>query len=260
MTLQQLEKAVFNYHNNAYIDKKYSPYRVSSLGKPCVLQALGKFGYVEPITPQTEFIFAMGRVFEAKILEFLKKEGVVILGEEVVVEYDGIKGHADFLSEDFVGEIKTMSGTYFDKFVRKPDDERGYLTQLAIYSHCLDKPGVFICFNKLNQRIELVRLSEKDKAAALKRVDSILPVLKALDSPKDLFYRLVVPPPVPEVFRKRETDRLLLHPSMRYSAFRDVFYVTTMENNGYNKKTEYFLEYRKPQEAYEYLLTRKTQP
>jgi len=232
--------------------REFSPLRVSSLGKPAVLQGLGMLGYHDnDIERRLNFIFLTGHYFEAWLVTMMKAYGMKVVSQQSEVNYLGVLGHTDVIVElngaPLLVEVKTMSDSYFNQFTKKPNDERGYITQLAIYKHCLGIPAVWLCYNKGTGDIREVEMS--DTTWALERANDIIPLLRDTRFVSDVFKHFDAPEPVPEVFKRKETGMYLIPPSMRWSKYADVFYHITTDKNGYNKDTRYVTGYTTPEEG-----------
>lgn len=200
-------------------------YRVSSLGKPAICQALTKLGYGTEYQTANKlrYTYHTGDVFEAYLLTLAKKAGLRTYNEQREVNFNGILGHIDAELDDFVLEVKTMSPYYYDKFVVNPNDDRGYITQLSVYSDCLDKPGVWLCVNKATSEVTLVPLTEEVKAPYLKRAKALVPLLKGVKSIDDAL-AFTVPKPVDELRYRKPTGRLVLPENIKWSELRSCLY------------------------------------
>lgn len=240
--------------------------RASSLGKPVVLQLLKKpeiqdelwrLGlYLEDtISEQTRLTFMTGHYFEALMRFQLQRFGWTVVKPprdaqdgQWETSYNGIKGHVDIVVERHgvrsLVEVKTMSPTYFAKFMKQPDDSRGYVTQMALYQAGLGLDGYWLCLNKATGEIASVTPKQSDLVAALDRVDTIVPLMQEVKSLSDLEeLGITAPEGEVEVYRRNPTGRLLVPQSMKYSPYRSLFYDITLEKNGYGKYTEYVGDY-----------------
>lgn len=221
--------------------------RMSGLGKPAVLQAMKVLGYEESNTfdMTMRHRFHIGDSFEAYLMALAKFyfPGRV-RGSQDTVEYMGIKGHLDGIIDtpdgSVVIEAKSMTERYFMKFLKTQDDERGYATQAALYSHCTGLPLVWVCLNKATHRVEMIELQPEDGLKALLRAERLIPMLKSLKHFGDIWdCGMMAPPPTAEIYQRKETGMKLVPESMRYSSFIDVFYYTEMMEDGYHKIKTY---------------------
>lgn len=211
-----------NYTTNDVCEKESPALRVSSLGKPTVLQALSVLGYKETDTIEGKLnhIFHTGDLFEALAIAVAKGRCYHVADEQAEVEFEGVKGHIDFILNNTLVEVKTMSSQYHLKFSKNPNDDRGYITQLAVYSHCLGLSGNWLALNKGTHTVTSIEPDEDVLQAALARVKRILPFLRNLDSFKDVIEKIPCPPPV---YDKR-SGLYVVPESMKWSVFAPVFY------------------------------------
>jgi len=259
------------YVNSRSVGQGHWP-RMSQLGKPLYLQALSNphiqaellalgVPFKERITERLLHIFWSGDIFEAWVLFKLRQYGFDIIwpdpeGNQVDLEIDGVKGHADILvrhkGTDYVVEVKTMSGRYFSQFVGKPPegadifhttvenarDDRGYRTQLALYSHCLSAEPLWFCVDKSTHTMALVSPSPDDMKQAVKEARQNIPKLRALRSFADTA-QFTKPEGIPERYQRQETGRMLLPAELRYCPAVELFYETFEDYNGRKKLTTY---------------------
>lgn len=236
--------------------------RISSLGRPAVLQALNipsvreqlselnLWNNVEPNSFALRDAFHRGDQFEAFMIFHLRRLGFNIISTQECVNFLGVEGHPDVViernGERLLLEIKTLSDNYFRQFVRDPDDERGYVTQLSLYQACLNVPAVWLCLNKCTHELVVVEPNVEALAKAKERAERIIPLFEKIKSFEDIFKYFKAPPPIREFFKRRQTGRKLLPLSMRYSPHRQLFYHILVEENGYGKATEYVVDYTQP--------------
>lgn len=232
--------------------------RLSSLGKPAVLQALslphikaelvsdGLYAH-ECIGMRMREIFHRGDQYEALVLYILQMSGWHVASTQETVNYAGVEGHTDAVVINPAGavvllEIKTMSDVYFKQFVKRPNDDRGYVTQLAAYTSCLQIPSLWVCLNKLNHDVAVIEPDVLDFERALERARTIITRMSEVETFSDIQKQFNPPPGIAEVYRKQQTGKLLLHPSIKYSPYRHLFYNIYEEENGYGRQTEYIAD------------------
>lgn len=232
--------------------------RISSLGKPAVVQALNKLGYVErrPVG-KSRLTFLLGDFFENVVGHVLKNEGIAgvsVVGEQEEVDFFGVPGHYDFLVECdgrmVLLECKTMNHSYSSYFKRYQDDSRGYLTQLAVYRSCVMKymrgaevRSLWVCFDKDTSETFVRELDYASGAQqALARAENVVKRLGRVKSVADALRLFRLPPGQEEVYRGRTTGRLLVPQSLAYSPFKEVLYETEMAANGYGKEMTYITD------------------
>lgn len=222
--------------------------RASNLGKPAAVLALNKLGYKQPEpVGKSRFIFHFGDFFENWLEIMLRSQGIKILSSQGEVEWNGIKGHYDYVvevdGEAVLLEAKTMGTGYAKQFMRQANDNRGYITQLAIYRAATNLKSAWICFDKGTNEIFLVDPDYEQFDAALGRAEKVVERMQRVTELRDVLKLFQAPPPYPEVYRGQETGNYLIPQSMAYSPFKYALYNVTSDYNGYNKLTEYANEY-----------------
>lgn len=226
--------------------------RMSNLGKPAIVSALYKLGYSEPEPKgMLRYIFFLGDVFENALEVFLANYGFKIIATQMHdpnatrVHWNGLTGHFDFIVEDVNGnqtliEAKTMSGNYSRTFQSSPNDDRGYLTQLALYTDATGIPGMWLCMDKSTGMIFPVEPNPGVLQASLLRADKVLQRLQSINSLEDVITKFKAPPVNrEEVYQKQGTGRYFVPQSMAYSPFKSAVYKISSLENGYGKMTDY---------------------
>lgn len=159
-------------------DRQKAGVRMSNLGKPAIVNALNKLGYSEPDPKgMLKYIFLLGDVFENSLEMFLQSYGFNIVSSQGLVEWGGIKGSYDFIIEkdgvQTLVEAKTMSGNYSRTFATNPNDDRGYVTQLALYSDATGIPGMWLCMDKSTGMMFAVEPNPSAMQMSLTRAEDI---------------------------------------------------------------------------------------
>jgi hypothetical protein len=236
--------------------------RISSLGKPVVDQMLPILlpRYISKELPkesqmrwsQTLAVFN-GHLIEAIAILTAKRLGMDIGNTQEEVEYMGVVGHIDFTIDGFVVDVKSMSPGYFNKFTKCVSDERGYITQASCYSEAMELPFAWLLYDKSRCHWHVDYLMPGHKAIALERVNRIVPKMRKCKTVTDLLKVFKAPDPVPEIYKKEETGKLLVPQSMWYSEYKDIWYQIELEINGYGKVTHY-VEYKRTPEEIKKLL------
>jgi hypothetical protein len=248
--------------------EKYTGLRLSQLGKPAVLQALWGMGFEHDggIALKQRITFHLGDVFESLLVFLLEAAGYKIVdhnnstlfhetvGGDNRIVYKGVPGHSDIVVESpegerFIVEAKTSNDRYFTSFMKNPDDERGYVTQLTLYEECLGLPGCWVFFNKNTSEIGVQFLTDELRSKAKARADGLIPLLTECTDWDKLAQcveqgLLKAPPPVSEVYKRAQTGAYLVPPSMKFTKYRHCFYDIVKEPNGYGKSTEYVIGVR----------------
>lgn len=248
-------------------DRQKGGLRISSMGKPAVLQALAALGYTE-LEPRGKmrWTFHLGDIYEHFIGLMLETYGYTILCDQMdpeatYVETLGVGGHYDYLVQTreepaLLVEVKTMGPGYARKFRKTPNDARGYITQLAMYQAALSEqyetqvPAVWLCLDKGTGETFFVEPFPGLFQGALARVEMVVPLLRKVKSeddvlaPRGLFQ---APPPQAEVYRRQQTGHFILPESMMYSPFAPAFYDLEPGLNGYNSPQRYVVGMKGPE-------------
>lgn len=249
------------------VGKASSGLRLSSLGKPAVLQAMElphiKTQLVdadpyaaEEISVKMREIFHRGDQYEAFVLMMLKLGGYEVVSTQSTVNYLGVVGHTDAIirigGSEVLLEVKTMSDVYFNQFTKRQNDDRGYITQLATYASCTGIQPLWICINKGNHEVRVIEPDMQQMMDALSRAQNIIPKFALVHQLSDVLKVFSPPPGVEEVYKRQGTGKYLLHPSIKYSPYRHLFYHIYEEENGYGKQTEYIAAVREAIELNEF--------
>lgn len=232
-------------------DRQRGGVRMSNIGKPATLLALAKLGYSEPEPKgKSRLIFHMGDMFENFLEVMLQAYGIEILDSQKLCEYSsasGIKmdGHLDYIVTSpatgvpIVVEAKTMSQNYARMFRKGPNDDRGYVTQLSLYSSAQGMEATWVCLDKGNAEMFETPLEPGLMIPSLDRVEKVLDRVSKVEEVADILKVFRAPPIKHEVFKKQQTGRWLLPTTLKMSPFRHVLYKTVIDTNGYGKETEY---------------------
>lgn len=260
--LRQISKEFFTNWEDPDV-KEGRILRASTLGQPSVVQAMKVLGYDNKVPGvgtenRLSRLFMDGHVFEAEIIAHMEAyPGFSVVDQQREIEFEGVFGHIDGVVDTGHGKVlieaKTMSPYYFDKFIKEPNDVRGYVTQLAIYTEALGLPGVWICKNKATSQVAMVIPNEEELVEARYRAHLLVPLLRKIETFEDIFEVFQAPEPVEEVCKKKATGRFLVPEEMRYNPWRYVFYDITKERNCYSKYTEYAIQLSSMEHAREKL-------
>jgi hypothetical protein len=242
-------KAGFAFNRQVVDRGRRTHIGLSDLGRPAVLTGIKALGYLEDLYPDKAVARCLlGDLFEEYILLMLNKYCSYAACVQMEVDFHGIKGHIDAIYNDsIIVEVKTMSSHYWTGFVKSPDDRKGYITQLSLYSMALDKPASWLCLNTETFELAHVPLHKVDSVMIeekLTRAEILIKQLKEIQQSEDktikeVLDRFDAPSPVPEFYKKQTTGKYLIPESMKYSKYTPVFYNLNQEKNGYNKLTTY---------------------
>lgn len=234
----------------SFIDKLIQPKNrthigISDLGKPAVLVALNKLGFPgETLKVNNIFNFHYGDWIESFFISLMKSYGLSVTDEQKVVNFGDCIGHIDCLVSNQLVEIKSLSDNNFRRMRNGELDIYGYSTQLSCYSQSLGLVGGWLIFNKATRELALVELDGETYTRCVDRAHDVLEGLKNISDTEDIFKYFEAPPPVNEVYQKKETSNLLLPESMRYSEYSSCFYELEIRRNGYYKDTVYVKDFR----------------
>lgn len=227
--------------------------RVSSLGRPAVLQALTTFGYHEAEYPnRLRRIFTRGDVDEAELIALMNAHGLPVVRQQEEIEWNGVLGHTDgevFEGGEFtIFDIKTTQPYKFDKWKKSGIDNDAYITQIAVYQEATKaQRAAIVVSNKANSELTVQYFTPEELEPYKTRALRVVEAIRSLDSVNDIFSSTIIqaPPVERHICKRKAVDGVFTVPeSMRYSPFRSVFYKTYSEKNCYSKLTEYVEDYR----------------
>jgi len=215
---------------DAFMDSEDKPensyLRLSSIGYPLHILALkklmkeGVLPYKRRQSHSMSMTVYFGHFFETLIFYLLKCKGFQVTGrqEELSVDVNGVEvvGHIDgIVNGNTLIDVKTMSWTYFNAFVKRPDNDRGYISQLAAYNYELRLPKLaFLCLNKATMKLALIELlPELLERHFEEDIPRKIEYVSQVESLED-FYELEPPPPL--VYRGGKFDT-----SSEYSVYSD---------------------------------------
>lgn len=236
---------------------------MSQLGKPVVLQWLHKHYPVEErMTGRLRYIFSVGDFFEQLVLDVCVSLGFKVEGAQDTYKYFAREsddlfatGHVDSIITDgderAVVEVKTMSDYYCKQFLKTPNDERGYLTQLSLYSSCTGLPGYWLIVNKGTNELHVVPLPDENYEDLLERAEDAIYTLHTAKSLEDVYEQWGPPEAEPEKHRRSLTGAYKVPSVVRYSPYRHCLYDIDTRKNGYYKPTDYVEAYVEPVDAEE---------
>lgn len=225
---------------------------VSSLGKPMPLLALKKFGYNEPIINRLRITFFTGHLMEMMIFKTMKSHNLPLHSEQAEVYFNGFLGHIDGCLGDILLEVKTMSSGYWQQFTNKPNNMRGYISQLAVYRDFMDMPAYWLCFNKETSELAIVPFPDEELDASIDEVTEKINKLESIETVNDLGDCWLPSPPA-EMYRKQATGKFLVPQNMKLSHYYPAFYDIEKGENGYGKPQQYVTRIKTTEEINDWL-------
>lgn len=204
-----------------YSPSKTRPLGLSQVGKPAVLLAAAQLGMKpkEHNTLKMQWIFNLGDFFETTCFALMAHYRYEITECQKEIDFYGAKGHIDGVVDGRLVELKTMSGYYWQKFIKEQDDDRGYLTQLHLYAHCMGvQEASWLCLNKFTG--ELIEVQLDFDPYYVRRAKYVLETLPSVRTFEDIKKYFAVPEPV-----INKQNILSLPESMRWCGLNDYFYV-----------------------------------
>lgn len=231
-------------------DRPKGGLRMSNIGKPATVLALAKLGYIEPEPRgKSRVIFHLGDVFENLLEVLMQAYGIKVLESQTEVHHLGLTGHLDYViespvtGEPVIVEAKTMSPNYTRIFKREQNNDRGYITQLAMYSAAKQMPATWVCFDKGTAETFEVQTNPGSFQEALLKAEDVIERLDNVQALEDILHTsggyFRAPPPIPEKYRGKMTGNFLVPTQLKMSPFRYALYNIVSGTNGYNKATEY---------------------
>jgi hypothetical protein len=239
----------------------------SALAHPSLQLALKKLGFPESddskFSVRTMMIFHFGNVFEELIVHLMQAYGLKVGGTQLELRHGEFMGHIDgIVNDNCLIEVKTMSPDYFKNFTEKPDDIRGYYTQLSFYYEALKDKGItdcgWLCFDKGTFTLKFVRPDMNTLEYYWCRTKEKMYYISITNQLEDIL-KFALPDCREEVYKGQGTGRYLLPSSMRRCSYTDCFFNTYQARDNY-KKTKTYVDVNNPpsdEEVISRLLQRK---
>jgi hypothetical protein len=154
-------------------EEKKFPLRMSNMGKPLLelAQLVKKYKYGIVNTPPSRadlFRASVGVWCEALLVSMAKDAGLGVTRcqEEVTIPFGEaftLIGHIDGVADgETIFDIKCISAKYYQKFSNQLDNERGYITQLALYQYATKMPkAAFFLVNSANGYAKVVPVPQR---------------------------------------------------------------------------------------------------
>jgi hypothetical protein len=244
-----------------HVNSNNSWCRMSSIGKPSIITGVNKLlntvgKKLEPfVSPRLQTMFLWGNTFEAWILSVGELRGWwSVVSQQNELTMGIMHGHLDAVVSlpgigEVVLEIKTLSPNYCRLHNKQPGDDRGYLTQLSLYTACSIMDGYWITLDKGSGIMSVVELNDEIASEKVRRAKLVSETINDLNTVEDVVMGIPVPAPTPEVYQRKSTGMFLIPESMKYSGLVDCFYETTSELNGYGKLTTYVVDFLETNES-----------
>lgn len=222
-------------------------FRASSIGKPWILQVLGRWYPSEPVfSVSTCMKMLDGIVAQAWAEEILSLGGYEFEAErELRLQMSGVEvvGHSDIVVRNkatrqiVVLECKSMAAHIFSKFDREPHDEMGYISQLAFYTNMVrrEEPTYnvtpsFLLYDRSMGRFKVCPITEYIIGQKFARVEAAIEGVASIPmfDLEALLDTVMIPPPMGGV-----------PPSMKWSKWAKCFYYENVNREVmmYDKKT-----------------------
>lgn len=250
-------------HKSFNEERTYSPFRLSSIGKPvCQLLAEREQMAKEPDGYNQKLRFLYGDIVEAMFMGLLRSAGIPIqtaqglVTLDIPVVIDGNHTHKtcpgayDIEVDDQIWDIKSASPFAFkykfkdfDSLYR--DDSFGYVGQLFGYAMAANKrAGGWFVIDKSSGEFKVLTTPENEDThdeVALKIWDRICSNTQRLQEPG--FERSFED--VPETFYKKPTGNRILNSgctmcSYRYSCWPDMVHREDLNSKAKNKEWTYY--------------------
>jgi len=261
----EMAKAMFN-RQYAQTERDNPILRLSGLGKYHIVELLAKkFGLIEQggdftVDHACRLRFMTGDLFECQMYVILNSFGFKVVKTQQTIDFNGVSGHSDFIIEmpdgsKYLLELKTANNYYFKQIKKWIGDERGYLTQLVTYSHCLDLPAAWVFVNKDTSEVfikELTDVPQEIRDAKLKRAYHLVKAFNECPSFEEFPLYCRVPPPKIEKtksgdYKYWDDGSLRLYVGDYDFVNPELFYVTDRKKNDYGKMRIYVTDFVYPE-------------
>lgn len=221
-----------------------------------VLLSKFMFNYQAILDEKSKLIFSLGDWFEAWVGYTLKRMGYNIK-ENVEVTWEGMKCHIDYIVTndygiDIILEIKTANDRYFNQ-VRENGvtDERGYLSQLLVYSQAVGMPAYWLFVNKDSMDMMLLPLeevcSQELRECKIKSISRLCQQYQSVESYNDIFEMYSPPPPAIEKNRYGEYKQPIKCYVPKWAQYPEVYYNIVKGKTEYKQARDYVISYKYPE-------------
>lgn len=252
--------AMRQYKEDRSVNARKGCLRMSTLGKPAVLQMLElphiqedltRMGVAltqqEVIDERKSLMFHLGDVYEAWFGSYVRRQGLNVIPPPTDTPqweftYDGVKGHGDFVIQVpetnvyFMVDTKACGSRIVKDMVSDPVlNKPEYVTQISLYAHCLRKHlpigsvvvPVLAALALDERRIHYIHISRQQEDYCVARASKVIEALSSLKTFDEYQDYFMPPPGTPDLYYKKPTGRYLVAPpSMKYCKDLDLFYHT----------------------------------
>jgi hypothetical protein len=160
--------------------------------------------------------------------------------------------HDEAGEDPFIIDTKLTNSKYFN-YLNKfgLDDDRGYLTQLALYGAAFGWCRCALMFgDRETGRVMLLEPHADDLEECYNRAMEVCQILHKCKRFNDIYKYIDPPPPVPEVYRGQHTGNFILPYQMK--GLHEFWYKVRHGTNKYGDSRLYVDSYAYPDEMKEY--------
>lgn len=198
-------------------------------------------------------LFHEGDTWEADFAFQCRRTGIKIVQLHPKVNYkDVVKGTGDIVLEfdgvHYIVDLKSTSAKYFRQLVDYGlDDVRGYVTQLAIYSHGTGLPPILGVYCRDSCNFLTISIPQDTIDVALYNVDYFIHHwFNTVKCWEDVFEHFTPPPPRPEKVGRRLTGRYLIPIKFYSCPSRHLLYDIVVDYNDKGELRQYVVDYIYP--------------
>jgi hypothetical protein len=213
-TLHDRAAARIQLHTSAPHEDKPGIYRASSIGKPWIIQVLDRWYSrgEKQFTLDQQFKMLEGIVAQAWIEVVFDLSRLSFTSEEVHLRKVGgcqMEGHSDIIltspKELLVLEVKSMDSHVMKSFISAPNDNFGYLSQLAFYTGCVAEAnpakkvgGAFLLCDRSRAKFTLLPIMSDNLKLRWDRIHSALETVDSIPqfNIEALLETVIIPPTV----------------------------------------------------------------
>jgi hypothetical protein len=221
-----------------------------------ILMSKFHFSYKTNLDEKSKLIFSLGDWFEAWVGYTLRRMGYSLL-ENVEVTWEGMRCHIDFVVKDDYGtetiiEVKTANSRYFNQ-VRENGvtDERGYLSQLLVYSASLGMPAIWLFVNKDTMDMMFVHLEEVCPPelidSKIKSISRLCQQYQSVETENEIYEMYSPPPPAIEKDRYGDYKLPLRCYIPNWAHYPELYYNIQSGKTQHGQKRDYVVSFKYPE-------------